>query len=928
MIDKNLNNQKNQESEQLFFTLFNASPTAIVLSDLNNGRFVEFNQEFLILTGYSRDELIGLTSFEAGIVSDPESREKTLRNLQNNEKVKPFEVIIKHKSGKIRYGVVTLEVIEIKSQKYALSNFMDITDRKAAENKVIQLKRLYKTLSQINQAIVRNNELEELYQHICDISVTSGEFSLAWIGVIDQESGVLYSEYPSYSKSLLISQEEIHAIAKIKSSLIDLAISEAKVKICNNLTMTASYNSVLMKGLSSQAIVPFELCGKVMGFLSLYTCEKEFFDDKEVQLLEEISLDISYALDQMRIDRERKKTEAQLEESEENYRLLSESADDWVYWMTPENCMRYVSPSCKSMTGYDIEAFKADPELVLKITHPDDREMLQSHRGNLRKPNCENFEYRIITKTGEEKWINHSCAPIIGDNGDFLGRRVANRNITDKKLMELEVRDSDARLKTIFQVSPDAVLIFEVDGKIIDANPASIELSGYSRDELLEMCFWDLSPSKNAFFTDALMENIIKIETLEWQLKSKNGNITPIEIIFKPFMMDGAPQIFTSARDITNRIESEKKINLQLKRLRGLRTIDLMITSNIDLYSTMEVILDETMIQLNVDAAAILLFDENTRTLEYIAKSGFRSIPDKIRAIRLGDDFASQVIAEKSTVHIANIPDSHIDIGEKLRLVNESFIEYYGVPLISNGLTIGVMEIYNRSQINNEADWQEYLETLAGQVAIAAIDAKLFEDVRRSNSELKIAYDATIEGWSRAMDLRDKDTEGHSLRVTDMTIKLAIAAEMKKEQISHMRRGALLHDIGKLGIPDSILLKPGKLSTEEWSIMRMHPQFAYEMLSPIDYLKPALEIPYCHHEKWDGSGYPQGLKGEDIPLSARLFAIVDVWDALHSDRPYRLGWADKDVLAYIKKETGTHFDPKAVELFFQVFGDRLFSGAK
>ena len=192
------------------------------------------------------------------------------------------------------------------------------------------------------------------------------------------------------------------------------------------------------------------------------------------------------------------------------------------------------------------------------------------------------------------------------------------------------------------------------------------------------------------------------------------------------------------------------------------------------------------------------------------------------------------------------------------------------------------------------------------------------KNLEEAHKQLLFAYDETIEGWSRAMDLRDKETEGHSQRVTELTLKLASDSGIPKQDLVHVRRGALLHDMGKLGIPDSILLKAGKLNDEEWEFMRQHPQLAYNMLFPIEYLRPAMDIPFCHHEKWDGTGYPRGLQGEQIPLAARLFAIVDVWDALTSDRPYRKAWEREKVLAYIKEESGKHFDPKVVEAFLQL----------
>ena len=192
--------------------------------------------------------------------------------------------------------------------------------------------------------------------------------------------------------------------------------------------------------------------------------------------------------------------------------------------------------------------------------------------------------------------------------------------------------------------------------------------------------------------------------------------------------------------------------------------------------------------------------------------------------------------------------------------------------------------------------------------------------LREANTQLLSAYEATIEGWSHALDLRDRETEGHSRRVTQLTVRLAQALGISDNEIMHIRRGALLHDMGKIGIPDSILHKPDKLTDEEWKIMRKHSQLAYDMLYPIEYLRPALEIPLTHHEKWDGTGYPRGLKGEEIPIVARLFAVVDVWDALTSDRPYRPAWSQDEALAYIREQSGKHFDPQVVDLFFKVVG--------
>jgi putative nucleotidyltransferase with HDIG domain len=189
---------------------------------------------------------------------------------------------------------------------------------------------------------------------------------------------------------------------------------------------------------------------------------------------------------------------------------------------------------------------------------------------------------------------------------------------------------------------------------------------------------------------------------------------------------------------------------------------------------------------------------------------------------------------------------------------------------------------------------------------------------KQAEEVLRESYDTTLEGWAHALELRDHGTVEHSRNVVQLTVDLARAMGFAEDGLTHIRRGALLHDIGKMGVPDSILLKPGTLDECEWEIMRRHPQYAYELLEPIEYLRPVLDIPYCHHEKWDGSGYPRGLKGEEIPLPARLFAIVDVWDALRTDRPYRKAWPIENARTVILEQSGYHFDPMVVHSFLEI----------
>ena len=240
------------------------------------------------------------------------------------------------------------------------------------------------------------------------------------------------------------------------------------------------------------------------------------------------------------------------------------------------------------------------------------------------------------------------------------------------------------------------------------------------------------------------------------------------------------------------------------------------------------------------------------------------------------------------------------------------------MPLVAKGQVKGVLEVFRRTPFHPDAEWLNFMQAASEQAAIAIDNATLFNNLQKSNLDQVQAYDATLEGWSRAIDLRDVTTNDHTQRVTEMTLNLARVMGVNKADLIHVRRGALLHDIGKIGVPDRILLKPGALTDEEWQIMRMHPDYAYQLLKPIEYLRPALDIPYCHHEKWDGTGYPRGMKWDEIPLVARIFAVVDVWDALCSDRPYRPAWTPERALDYILSQSGKHFDPQVVEAFIQM----------
>jgi HD-GYP domain-containing protein (c-di-GMP phosphodiesterase class II) len=371
--------------------------------------------------------------------------------------------------------------------------------------------------------------------------------------------------------------------------------------------------------------------------------------------------------------------------------------------------------------------------------------------------------------------------------------------------------------------------------------------------------------------------------------------------------------------DITDLKRSQERIQRQAMRLEALHKIDIAIMSSFDLRITLDLVLEQATTHLGLDASYILLFDPLTQTLEYTAWHGPCASPWRSKKMRIGEGLAGKTALERRPLCIDDLQSELNDPAFASSTGISSFVTYCSVPLIAKGQLKGVLEGFHRQPIQRDDDWANYLDALANQAAIAIDNISMFDELQRSNAELSLAYDATLEGWSKALELRDRETEGHTQRVTQMTLRLGRAVGMTPSELISVYRGALLHDIGKMGIPDQILLKAGPLDAEEWDVMRQHPLLAYQLLSTIPSLRPALDIPYCHHEKWDGSGYPRGLKGDQIPLPARIFAVVDVWDALTTDRPYRAAWSAERAIEYIREQSGSHFDSQVVEVFLLLY---------
>ena len=497
---------------------------------------------------------------------------------------------------------------------------------------------------------------------------------------------------------------------------------------------------------------------------------------------------------------------------------------------------------------------------------------------------------------------------------------LAIEDVTERRLLEMELKESEGRFKRLFETAKDGLLLLNKQtGDIVDVNKSIKEMLGYSSEELIGKNVQDAGLLLHIKDFKETIRELIQDGLINYEdvlTETKEGDILHTDI----YLVDRARLIQCNVRDITARIHAEDAIRGKIAQLASLRVIDTAINGSLDLRVTLNILLEQTIMQLRVDAACVLLFNPYTQVLEYASGHGFSTGRITLAKVHLGEGYSGRVAKERKTIVIPDIIVVHDGSTPWHLIEDEDFKAYIGVPLIAKGQVKGVLEIFNRTTLVPDMEFIEFAEALAGQAAIALDNAEMFENLARTNSELLVAYDTTIEGWSRALDYRDKETEGHSLRVTEMAVRVCKAMGMSAEELVHVRRGALLHDIGKLGVPDSILLKPGKLTADEFAVIKKHPDFAFKLLSPIEFLHPAMDIPYCHHEKWDGSGYPRGLKGKEIPLSARIFAIIDVWDALRSDRPYRPAWTIDKTHDYILSKSGIDFDPKIVGVFLKMEG--------
>lgn len=608
-------------------------------------------------------------------------------------------------------------------------------------------------------------------------------------------------------------------------------------------------------------------------------------------------------------------------DSEHLYRTLVETMNDGLLMKDAQGVITFANASF-----YKTLNFSREQVIGHKVTDFLDQENQEIRQKYLALQNHDNkvvYELTFSGSNGRRVPAIVSTRTLVDQSGAVKFRITVITNISDRVEREREQHLAAQRWQSTFDSINDSLCLVDAEGRLERCNQTTLGLLGKPSEEVVGKLCWEVfygtpDPPENCPHT-------IMLET-------KQRASREVEIFNRWFDVVADP-IFDDQGELTGAVHTMYDITVskkareaelrQMRRIQSLHEIDRAIISSLDLEITLKVVLDNVMNLLDADAASVLMLNHANQLL-LASSRGFYDIEienGKGRRLRLGEGLAGKVGMDRESLYIPDVREIDVPAQAIPFMEREEIVAYFGIPLIAKGNLQGVLEVFNRTQLAPDNDWLSFLETLAGQTSIAIHNAKLFNDLEKTKANLELSYMKTLEGWVRALDLRDHETEGHTKRVTDLSVRLASHLGVADEKLRHFANGALLHDIGKMAIPDSILLKPNPLTDEEWEIMKQHPEYAYQFLSNIEYLQPSLDIPYCHHERWDGNGYPRGLAGNEIPFSARVFAVADVWDALLSDRPYRKAWTKDKALAYIKEQSGAHFDPKVVDAFLELIGE-------
>ncbi len=615
---------------------------------------------------------------------------------------------------------------------------------------------------------------------------------------------------------------------------------------------------------------------------------------------------------------DRKRAEELILQNEKKYRELFQVNKDGIaiFLLNPDGSpSRFieVNDAAPAMLGYTREEMLQLTPMALEPDTP--REQLRQRQADLSSKGLSEFETTLRHKNGLPIHTEFTAQVVQYDGRPAVMNIV--RDVSERKHAEKTLVESESRFREVLENSLDASYKRNLRTNTYDyLSPVFLRISGYTPEEfinlpvetVLELIHPDDRAGGGSVMAESLYGAPGSSYRWEYRFKHKDGQYRWLHDQFTTIRDEqGEPAAWIgSVSDITERKQRENE-------LQTIADLSAILRSASTRAKMLPIIVEQLVTLLHCDAVSSEMLDPLTN--ETIVEAAYGEWDAHVGLRQPSMTGLNAFVMKTKKPYYSNDFDgiSKVAIPE---ITSGGIHSVAGVPLIAQHQLIGILWMGRKTEISEFE--VRLLASVADMTANALHRATLHEQTQKDAADLAQAYDTTLEGWARALELRDQETEGHARRVVKMTLDLAAALGIAAGELENVRRGALLHDIGKMGIPDSILLKPGSLDEREWEIMRQHPEHAHRLMEPIEYLRPAIAIPYCHHEKWDGTGYPQHLKGEEIPLEARIFAIVDVWDALTSDRPYRLAWSRKKALEYIVGQSNTHFDPQVVEAFLKI----------
>jgi len=921
------------------------------------GRYISVNREMARIYGYDTPEQMVSEVQDIGsqLFVDPEERRALLEKIEIDGMIMNFESRRRRRDGQEIDTTETARAVRGASGKtlYYEGFIQDMTQREHAA-------RVEDAMYEIAKEVNSTRSLGELYAFIHQTLAGILPAENFYIALYDRENNQVSFPYfvDQYDEPLPAKPFGRGLTEYVLRSEAPLLASP---EVFRGLVARGEVEIVGVDSLDWLG-VPLRIEERVIGVMAVQSYSEETrYGAADLSILSFISTQVALAI-------ERKRAQTALQESEARYRSLVDNSpigimvqcDNRIVFVNASLCEKFNVKNPEQLLG----------RLITDFIHPDDAPAVLERVNRLLSGETPHYPAEVT-------YLQFDGSPLpteaVGVRTTYQGRPAVQVMITDlrerrsaQQALQRQIREM-GMLNAVSGACASATdlddlftRITQIIAKALYSDNCGVLLAN-PQDGV-----WRAHPSYHGadpgtvFVPHPLDEGVVgRVISTRRAVRVADIRAVPefvattsgvLAELAAPILIDGAvfgvinaesrqPEAFSEhdERLLTTVADSLataiQKIQLLQHEKTSRRQAELLgeaalaLSGPLDLKTRLNVILENLSLLAPFDAAAVVL--EDLEEMLVAAARGFSPAQEVVgKRLDYTADWLELIEAQQPIIfadlqadpRFAGIPGA------------ENARGWMSVPLVAYERAIGFINLESlQPNVYNE-EQAALVQTFADQAAIAIENARLYEaeqqrrkdnarlldELQVSTFELSLAYDKTLEGWARALEIRDRETSGHTRRVTELTIRLARRFGIPDEEIPNLRRGVLLHDIGKMGIPDHILKKTGPLTSEEWQEMRMHPQYAFDLLHPIAYLRPALDIPFCHHEKWDGSGYPRGLAGEDIPLAARIFAVVDVWDALLHERPYRKAWSLSETLAHIRRQSGLAFDPAVVTVFLEM----------